>query len=67
MQFQPKQPTTKGPAELFTGDVHFDVIARGEEPSRLRVNLVRFAPGRARLVVPRGSVRAAAEVAEQQS
>ena len=39
MQFQPKQPTTKGPAELFTGDVHFDVIARGEEPSRLRVNL----------------------------
>ena len=45
MQFQPAQPTTKGPAELFTGDVHFDVIARGEAPSRLRVNLVRFAPG----------------------
>ena len=45
MQFQPTQPTTKGPAELFTGDVHFDVIARGEAPSRLRVNLVRFAPG----------------------
>ena len=41
----PKPPTTKGPAELFTGDVHFDVIARGEAPSRLRVNLVRFAPG----------------------
>ena len=45
MQFQPKTPTTKGPAEWFTGDVHFDVIARGEAPSRLRVNLVRFAPG----------------------
>jgi quercetin dioxygenase-like cupin family protein len=37
--------TTKGPAELFTGDVWFDVIARGEGQSRLRVNAVRFAPG----------------------
>ena len=45
MQFEPKQPTAKGPAELFTGDVHFDVIARGDAPSRLRVNLVRFSPG----------------------
>jgi hypothetical protein len=23
---------------MFTGDVYFDVIAKGEEPSRLRVN-----------------------------
>lgn len=38
-------PTTKGPAEMFTGDVHFDVLARGEAPSRLRVNTVRFSPG----------------------
>jgi len=30
---------------MFTGDVHFDVIAKGETPSRLRVNIVRFAPG----------------------
>ncbi|QKE86126.1 cupin domain-containing protein [Arthrobacter sp. NEB 688] len=30
---------------MFTGDVHFDVIARGDAPSRLRVNTVRFAPG----------------------
>jgi quercetin dioxygenase-like cupin family protein len=37
-------PTTKGPAEMFAGDVYFDVIARGEAPSRLRVNTVRFAP-----------------------
>ena len=37
-------PTTKGPAELFTGNVHFDVIARGEDPSRVRVHTVRFAP-----------------------
>ncbi|QRP44781.1 cupin domain-containing protein [Amycolatopsis sp. FDAARGOS 1241] len=30
---------------MFTGDVWFDVVANGQEPSRLRVNLVRFAPG----------------------
>ena len=30
MELLPKQPTTKGPAELFTGDVWLDVIARGE-------------------------------------
>lgn len=41
----PKTPTTKGPAQMFAGDVHFDVIAAGEAPSRLRVNTVRFAPG----------------------
>jgi quercetin dioxygenase-like cupin family protein len=39
-----KQPSTKGPAEMFTGDVYFDVVCRGEEPSRMRVNVVRFAP-----------------------
>ncbi|MCM3920164.1 cupin domain-containing protein [Frankia sp. AiPs1] len=44
MQRLTKQPTTKGPAEVFTGDVWFDVVARGEEPSRVRVNTVRFAP-----------------------
>ncbi len=45
MEIQPKQPTVKAPAETFTGDAWFDVIARGEEPSRIRVNVVRFAPG----------------------
>jgi quercetin dioxygenase-like cupin family protein len=44
VEIQPKPPSTKGPAEMFTGDVWFDVIARGEDPSRLRVNAVRFAP-----------------------
>ncbi len=39
-----KQPTAKGPAEWFTGDVWMDPIARGEEPSRVRVNAVRFTP-----------------------
>lgn len=45
MQKLPRQPTTKAPAERFTGDVWVDVIARGEPPSRIRVNVVRFAPG----------------------
>ena len=40
-----KQPSVKGPAEMFTGDVWFDVITKGELPSKLRVNIVRFAPG----------------------
>ena len=44
MQMLPKQPTVKGPAEMFTGDVWFDVIAKGEEPSRMRVNTVHFSP-----------------------
>jgi quercetin dioxygenase-like cupin family protein len=42
---QPKPPTTKGPAEWFTGDVFIDPIARGEEPSVARVSAVRFTPG----------------------
>ena len=45
MKIQPKQPTVKAPAETFTGEAWFDVIARGEEPSRIRVSIVRFAPG----------------------
>ena len=45
MEIVPKQPSAKGPAEMFTGDVWIDAIARGEEPSRVRVSAVRFAPG----------------------
>ena len=45
MEIRPKQPTAKGPAERFTGDVWLDVIARGEEPSRVRVSAVHFSPG----------------------
>jgi quercetin dioxygenase-like cupin family protein len=40
-----KQPSTKGPAEMFTGDVYFDVVYKGEAPSRMTANLGRFAPG----------------------
>ena len=45
MEIKPKQPTAKGPVETFTSDVWVDAIANGEEPSRVRVNLVRFSPG----------------------
>jgi quercetin dioxygenase-like cupin family protein len=44
VQIQPKQPSTKGPVDRFTGDVWIDGIARGEEPSRIRVSAVRFTP-----------------------
>ncbi len=45
MEILPRQPTTKAPSETFTGDAWYDVIAAGAAPSRLRVNVVRFAPG----------------------
>jgi quercetin dioxygenase-like cupin family protein len=45
VELVPKQPSVKGPPELFTGDVYLDIIAWGEEPSRVRVNAVHFAPG----------------------
>jgi quercetin dioxygenase-like cupin family protein len=44
VQIEPKPPTAKGPADWFTGDVFLDVIVRGEDPSRVRVNAVRFTP-----------------------
>jgi quercetin dioxygenase-like cupin family protein len=45
MEILKKQPTVKAPADTFTGDAWFDVVARGEALSRIRVNVVRFAPG----------------------
>ncbi len=45
MEILVNPPTVKGPAEWFTGDVWFDVVAAPPAPSRLRVNVVRFAPG----------------------
>ena len=45
MQIQPKPPSYKGTPDRFNGDVWVDVIASGEPPSRIRVNVVRFAPG----------------------
>lgn len=45
MELLKQPPTTKLPAEWFTGDAWADVIYRGEDPSRARANRVRFAPG----------------------
>jgi quercetin dioxygenase-like cupin family protein len=44
MELFPKPPTSKGPAETFTGDVWFDIIFRGEQPSNVRLNAVHFSP-----------------------
>jgi len=45
MNIMPTSGTTKGADTLFTGDVYFDVIIKGEEPSSVRVNSVHFTPG----------------------
>ena len=45
MEILPEQPTSKGPAERFTGDAWFDLIVRGDDPSRVRASVVHFAPG----------------------
>ncbi|HTW98810.1 MAG TPA: cupin domain-containing protein [Acidimicrobiales bacterium] len=45
MEQRPRQPTTKGPAEWFTGDVWIDPISHGEPPSQLNVGSVHFSPG----------------------
>ena len=46
MNIEPKQPTRKGPAEWFAGDVYIDAIqVRKAEPSRMACGCVHFAPG----------------------
>lgn len=46
MEVVPNQPSVKGPAQMFTGDVWFDAVARGREPgSRINVTAVHFTPG----------------------
>jgi quercetin dioxygenase-like cupin family protein len=45
MEIQRKQATVKAGSDRFVGDAWYDVIVRGEEPSRVRVSTVRFAPG----------------------
>jgi quercetin dioxygenase-like cupin family protein len=44
MEVLTKQASVKGPAAMFTGVVWIDLILRGAEPSRMRVNAVHFAP-----------------------
>ena len=58
MEKKPKPPSARGPSEWFTGEVWLDPIARGEEPSRVRVNAVHFTPGGAhRLALAMSSAR----------
>ncbi|MGH9106165.1 MAG: (R)-mandelonitrile lyase [Acidimicrobiales bacterium] len=45
MERQPRQPTRKGSAEWFTGDVWIDPVAQGGPPSKLNIGAVHFAPG----------------------
>jgi quercetin dioxygenase-like cupin family protein len=44
MELQRVPATAKGPADWFSGDVWIDGVARGEEPSRVRVSAVHFTP-----------------------
>ena len=39
------QPSTKGPAEYFTGDVRIDPLFSATDPSRVSAALVTFEPG----------------------
>ena len=46
MNLEPKPPTSRGPADRFTGDVWVDAIAEPKEgDQRMIVSRVRFAPG----------------------
>jgi len=45
MELVRKPPTEKAPPDRFIGDAWLDVLVRGEAPSRVRVSVVRFAPG----------------------
>jgi quercetin dioxygenase-like cupin family protein len=45
MEMLPKKSSTKGPAQMFTGDVWIDPIAQGDPPSRIAVGAVHFTPG----------------------
>ena len=51
MKLLDQQPSTKAPAQLFTGDAWWNVIYAGQEPSRARLNIVRFA----QVLVPTGT------------
>jgi len=45
MEVLRKEATVKAGSDRFVGDAWFDVIVRGEEPSRVRASIVHFAPG----------------------
>lgn len=39
------QPSSKGPAEYFTGTVRIDTLVEAPDPARVRGNCVTFEPG----------------------
>ena len=45
MEIERKQPTVKGLADWFTGDVWIDTIVAPKEPSRVNIAAVHFTPG----------------------
>ena len=45
MQIVPKHPTSKASADHFVGDAWIDRLTDAGPPSRIRVTVVRFAPG----------------------
>jgi quercetin dioxygenase-like cupin family protein len=45
VQVQPKNPSSKGPSQWFTGEVWIDPIAQGQGSTRLSVGSVHFTPG----------------------
>ena len=45
MELHNVNPTAKGPADRFAGDVYVTSIYSGKDPSRMTVSLVRFTPG----------------------
>jgi quercetin dioxygenase-like cupin family protein len=45
MEIVRQQATTKADSDTFTGDAWIDMVVRGEVPSRVRLAIVRFAPG----------------------
>lgn len=46
MEIEPRQPTSTGPSERFTGDVWVDFVVQPRpSPHRMTAGIVRFAPG----------------------
>jgi quercetin dioxygenase-like cupin family protein len=45
MEINSRQPTAKGPADWFTGDVWIDAIVQPHDGSTLSVAAVHFTPG----------------------
>ena len=44
MNIRPKQPTVKGPADWFTGDVWIDAVVQPQDDSQVNIGAVHFTP-----------------------